>query len=103
MTTGRSLFKVPPVRRPKGFLRKRIPGTVGGDRPLGGDMKRTAATLALLAGFGGGCMSPNGGKKEPVGGFGTVHTGEQLKQYQGPNGEPIIAARGASPSGVVQA
>src|SRR5437879_12323962 len=66
-------------------------------------MKRTAATLALLAGFGGGCMSPNGGKKEPVGGFGTVHTGEQLKQYQGPNGEPIIAARGVSPSGIVQA
>ena len=75
-----------------------------GARPLGGTMKRTAATLALLAGFGGGCMSTdNAAKKESVGGFGTVSRGQQVPGVVGPNGEPIMAARGVSPSGVVQA
>ena len=62
-------------------------------------MKRTATTLALLAGFSGGCMSTDA-KKEPVGGFGTVSTGKQLPGVQGPNGEPVMmAARGAMPGG----
>ncbi len=77
---------------------------VGGDRLLGGKMKRTAATLALLAGFGGGCMSTdNSAKKDPVGGYGTVTRGQQVPGYTGPNGEPIMAARGATPGGVTQA
>ncbi len=78
-----------------------------GARPLGGKMKRTAATLALLAGFGGGCMntgnSSSPGTKDPVGGYGTVTRGQQVPGVVGPNGEPIMAARGATPSGVTQA
>jgi hypothetical protein len=68
-------------------------------------MKRTAATLALLAGLGGGCTSTDSAtKKDPVGGFGTVSRGQQVPGVVGPNGEPIIAAaRGASPGGVTQA
>jgi hypothetical protein len=66
-------------------------------------MKRTATTLALLAGFGGGCMSTDA-KKEPVG-FGTVSRGVQVPGVMGPGGEPVMAARGAMPggSGIVQA
>ncbi|HEV3385659.1 MAG TPA: hypothetical protein VG097_12650 [Gemmata sp.] len=67
-------------------------------------MKRTAATLALLAGLGGGCASTDSAaKKDPVGGFGTVTRGQQVPGVVGPNGEPIMAARGASPGGVTQA
>jgi len=69
-------------------------------------MKRTATTLALLAGLGGGCMSTDA-KKEPTGGFGTVTRGKQLPGVMGPGGEPVMAARGAMPttpsSGVMQA
>ena len=67
-------------------------------------MKRTATTLALLAGFGGGCMSTDA-SKEPTGGFGTVSHGKQVPGVMGPGGEPVMAARGAmpGPSGVVQA
>ena len=66
-------------------------------------MKRTATTLVLLAGFGGGCASTDGGaKKDPTGGFGTVTRGREAAQYQGPNGEPVLA-RGAAPGAVVQA
>jgi hypothetical protein len=66
-------------------------------------MKRTATTLVLLAGFGGGCVSPDGGaKKDPVGGFGTVTHARETAQYQGPNGEPVLA-RGAAPGAVVPA
>lgn len=61
-------------------------------------MKRTATTLALLAGFGGGCMSTDA-KKEPGGGFGTVSHGRQLPGVMGPGGEPVMAARAAMPSG----
>jgi hypothetical protein len=60
-------------------------------------MKRTATTLALLAGFGGGCMSTE--KKEQVIGFGTVSHGKQVPGVMGPAGEPVMAARGAMPSG----
>lgn len=75
-------------------------------------MKRTATTLALLAGFGGGCASPGGEAPAPTAGgmpmatqparFGTASKGRQLPQYQGPNGEPVMA-RAAAPGGVVQA
>ena len=69
-------------------------------------MKRTATTLALLAGFSGGCMSTDA-KNEPAGGFGTVSRGMQVPGVMGPNGEPVMAARAAmpsgSPSGVMQA
>jgi hypothetical protein len=67
-------------------------------------MKRTATTLALLAGFAGGCMSTDK-NKEPTGGFGTVSRGKQVPGVMGPGGEPVMAARGAmpGPSGVVQA
>jgi hypothetical protein len=77
---------------------------LGATDRLGETMKRTAATLALLAGFGGGCMSTdNSTKKEPVGGYGTVTRGQQVPGVVGPNGEPIMAARGATPGGVTQA
>jgi hypothetical protein len=64
-------------------------------------MKRTAATLALLAGFSGGCMSTDGGAKPATGSYGTVTRGKELGPYVGPEGQPIVAARGASPSGAV--
>jgi hypothetical protein len=71
-------------------------------------MKRTAATLALLAGFGSGCASTNNNaamkKVDPTGGFGTVTTGKPIPGVVGPNGEPVMAtARGAMPGGVIQA
>src|SRR5579883_19813 len=83
----------------------------GWNRTLsGGDMKRTATTLVLLAGFGGGCVSPTAQtqKAQPSsGGFGTVTRGKEVGTLQGPLGEPIMAARGmmpsGAPSGVVQA
>ncbi|MCE9562789.1 MAG: hypothetical protein K8U57_12150 [Planctomycetes bacterium] len=66
-------------------------------------MKRTATTLALLAGFGGGCVAPGGSaSKEPTGGFGTVSKPQAVKGYQGPNGEPVTAVRGAMPDTPVQ-
>jgi len=70
-------------------------------------MKRTATTLALLAGFGGGCMStdgPNAKTANPTGGFGTVTKPATANGVQGPTGEPIpltTTARGAMPTGPV--
>jgi hypothetical protein len=61
-------------------------------------MKRTATTLVLLAGFGGGCVSPDA-PKDPTGGFGTVTRGKQLPGVVGPTGEPVMAARGVMPAG----
>ena len=69
-------------------------------------MKRTATTLVLLAGFGGGCASPDGGAKQTgPGGFGTVTRAREIPGVQGPAGEPVgmTAARGAMPGGVKQA
>lgn len=79
-------------------------------------MKRTAATLMLLAGLGsGGCMTPtmqankaaNAQQTTHAGGYGTVTRGKQVAGVQGPTGEPIMAVRGSvpgmRPSGVVQA
>jgi len=57
----------------------------------------------LLAGFGGGCVSPDGGASKQTGGYGTVTRGKEINTYQGPNGEPVISARGAAPGGVKQA
>ncbi len=74
-------------------------------------MKRTATTLVLLAGFGGGCVSPESqAQRQPPqqgGGFGTVTRGKEVGGLQGPGGEPVMAVRGAAPwgapSGVQQA
>lgn len=70
-------------------------------------MKRTATTLVLLAGFGGGCVSPDSqAQRQPqrAGGFGTVTRGKEVGGVQGPNGEPVMAVRGAAaPGGVRQA
>jgi hypothetical protein len=70
----------------------------------GGDMKRTATTLVLLAGLGGsGCISPDqqAQKGQPAGGFGTVTRGKQVNTVQGPLGEPVMAtARSATPGAV---
>ena len=69
-------------------------------------MKRTATTLVLLAGLGGGgCVSPESQvqKGQPqAGGFGTVTRGKEVNAVQGPMGEPVMA-RGAAPGGVRQA
>ncbi len=67
-------------------------------------MKRTAATLALMAGFGGGCMStdgPNAKKPAVTGGYNTVTKPMTAPGLQGPTGEPLplTAARGAMPTG----
>lgn len=68
-------------------------------------MKRTATTLALLAGFGGGCMNTDGPntKQTKAGGFGTVTRPATANGVQGPGGEPITltattTARGAMPT-----
>lgn len=79
-------------------------------------MKRTATTLALLAGFGGGCTSTGTDRAEiPSGKFGSVTRPATIPGVQGPAGEPVTmtTARSAMPatekkaaekkSGVVQA
>jgi hypothetical protein len=65
-------------------------------------MKRTATTLVLLAGFGGGCVSPDGAtanRPAQPGGFGAVTRAREVPGVQGPAGEPVhmVAARGAMP------
>ena len=69
-------------------------------------MKRTATTLMLLAGFGGGCVSPDSSKpakSSATGGFGTVTRPMTAPGVQGPGGEPVTLtqtqARGAMPGG----
>ncbi len=78
-------------------------------------MKRTATTLALLAGLGGGCAStntqPGAAQKagaQTAGGFGTVTRGRTIDNLQGPLGEPVMVtgapvmqAGGTSPKGYV--
>jgi hypothetical protein len=60
--------------------------------------------MVLLAGLGGGCVSPDGAagkkEKEQTGGFGTVTRTRENPKYQGPGGEPVgmVAARGATPT-----
>ncbi|HEX4611431.1 MAG TPA: hypothetical protein VH092_24775, partial [Urbifossiella sp.] len=62
-------------------------------------MKRTATTLALLAGFGGGCTSTDK-PTSPTGKFGTVTRPATIPGVQGPGGEPVgmTSARGAMPT-----
>ncbi|MBY0460694.1 MAG: hypothetical protein K2V38_25530, partial [Gemmataceae bacterium] len=62
-------------------------------------MKRTATTLVLLAGIGGGCAGPatqtQGPPQTPAapqGGFGTVTRGKEIGGVQGPAGEPVMAS-----------
>src|SRR4051794_6538371 len=66
-------------------------------------MKRTATTLALLAGFGGGCATTDPGTGPAPGQpkFGTVTKVKEIPNVQGPGGEPVgmtpVAARGQMP------
>ena len=100
-----SLSKVPGMPKSKVVLTRADrdkPYSVATDR-RGKSDEADGDYLALLAGFGGGCMSTDA-KKEPVG-FGTVHRGVQVPGVMGPGGEPVMAARGAMPggSGIAQA
>ena len=66
-------------------------------------MKRTATTMVLLTGFGGGCVSPDAAtapKPAAAGKFGTVTRPAAVPGVQGPGGEPVAmtAVRGAMPS-----
>jgi len=123
MTVIRGLCKVRGFGRSKSFLtrperdpfrsgettrRRAIPGET--ERPLGEMMKKTATTMMLLAGFGGGCVSPNGDSGQKTGqpgGYGTVTRQQAIPGFQGPGGEPVsmmpVAARGVAPGGVQQA
>jgi len=65
---------------------------------VGGTMKRTATTLVLLAGFGGGCVSTDGARPASPGGYNTVSYGRVVPGVVGPSGEPVIAARGVMPA-----
>jgi len=62
-------------------------------------MKRTTTTLALLAGFGGGCTTPDRAET-PNGKFGAVTRPAVIPGVQGPGGEPVTmtSARGAMPT-----
>ncbi|MBX9579908.1 MAG: hypothetical protein K2X87_06325, partial [Gemmataceae bacterium] len=64
-------------------------------------MKRTATTLVMLAGFGGGCASTDGPKPGAQGGFNTATKPAALPGVQGPAGEmvPMTTSRGAMPAG----
>ncbi|MCS7023087.1 MAG: hypothetical protein NZ703_10935 [Gemmataceae bacterium] len=62
-------------------------------------MKRTATTLAFLAGLGSGCVSTEGPRPASAGGYNTVTYGRVVPGVVGPSGEPIIAARGVMPAG----
>ncbi|MFO0800709.1 MAG: hypothetical protein U0804_24860 [Gemmataceae bacterium] len=61
-------------------------------------MKRTTTTLALLAGFGGGCTTPD--RAENPNKFGAVTRPATIPGVQGPGGEPVTmtTARGAAPT-----
>ena len=60
--------------------------------------------MVLLAGLGGGCVSPDGAtpakKSDQPAAFGQVTKAKSVPGYQGPGGEPVemVAARGATPS-----
>ncbi len=59
-------------------------------------MKRTAATIAMLAGLGG-CATPDAQGPKP---FGQVSAGREVPGVVGPAGEPIhVAAAGQMPTG----
>lgn len=62
-------------------------------------MKKSATTLALLAGLGGGCTTPDRAEN-PSGKFGAVTRPAVIPGVQGPGGEPVTmtTARGAAPT-----
>jgi hypothetical protein len=72
-------------------------------------MKRTATTLVLLAGLGGGGCATSDQQQvrqappapQPAG-FGAVTRGKEVTSVQGPLGEPVMAVRGAMPGGGVR-
>ncbi len=86
----------------RGFGRR--PAVFGASRPLGGTMKRTAATIAMLAGLGG-CATPDATQGPRP--FGQASVGKEVPGVMGPDGEPIhVAAAGQMPTardGVVRA
>ena len=55
-------------------------------------MKRTAATMIMLAGLGGGCASLD--TAEGAKPFGQASVGREVPGVMGPNGEPIHVAAG---------
>src|SRR5947208_16560289 len=59
-------------------------------------MKRTAATIAMLAGLGG-CASPDA--QQALRPFGQASTGREVPGVIGPAGEPVHAAAGQMPTG----
>jgi hypothetical protein len=77
----------------------RGPAGFGASRPLGGTMKRTAATIVMLAGLGG-CMSTD--KEAGPRPFGQASLGKEVPGVMGPAGEPVHVAaqgRGQMPTG----
>ena len=72
-------------------------------------MKKTAATMILLAGMGGGCVSPSGTTTTGTGReFNKAYHAKDVKGVSGPTGEPVTQAGAKVPvkradSGVVQA
>lgn len=72
-------------------------------------MKKTAATIILLAGLGGGCVSPSGTTESGTSkSFNAAYRGKDVKGVAGPTGEPVAQAGAKVPaktadSGVVQA
>ncbi len=98
-----------PVKRDEFRSRTGRPGEGGRrvGRRWGKTMKRTATTLALLAGFGGGCATNPGGSAQTstsVGHFGRVTKAREIPGVTGPMGEPVaMTARPAGGSGVQQA
>ena len=68
---------------------------------VGEDMKRTATTLVLLTGLGGGCVTPETKLSRmpapATAGYGTVTQGQAVPGLQGPTGEPVMAARASVP------
>jgi hypothetical protein len=71
-------------------------------------MKKTAASIILLAGLGSGCMSPNGTNGNVTGGkvFNTAYRAKDVKGVTGATGAPVVQAGATVPdktSGIVQA
>lgn len=78
-----------------------------GVNPLGENMKKTAATFILLAGLGGGCVSPSGTTGNSKA-FNAAYRNADVKGLSGPIGEPVAKVGAKVPaktadSGIVQA
>lgn len=61
-------------------------------------MKKTAATIMLLAGLSG-CVSPNGGGNSTTKPFGAASRGKEVPGVVGPMGEPVIRTASATKAG----